>query len=78
MLELRAASVAAVEAVQAWVARQRSPGHHFFTWNGVDYLAKMRHDIDFLADSDVLVHALGVDPEMLRHNPMMMPDNLTV
>ena len=77
MLQLRTATVGAVEAIRAWFERQAKPGFAPFMWNGVDYFAKMRHDIDFLADSEALVSALGVDPEMLRHNPMMMPSNLT-
>lgn len=59
MLELRDVSVSCVEAIGAWHVRARpgasgdarggASGTETFLWNGVDYLAKMHHDLDFLA-----------------------------
>ena len=49
-----------------------------FVWSGINYLLKMCHDTDFLADTLPLVQALGVDDQHMIHNPLMMPHTLDV
>ena len=47
-----------------------------FVWSGINYLLKMCHDTDFLADTLPLVQALGVNDQHMIHNPLMMPYTL--
>ena len=88
LLELKAATVVVVEAIEAWRAAEPGPAESAadplkgviawqpFIWNGINYLLKMTNDLDFLASIETLVAALGRQAASLRHNPLMTQHNL--
>ncbi len=48
-----------------------------FLWRGQDYLAKMLHDADFLAELGVAPRMLELGAEALRYNPLFAPTTLS-
>ena len=47
-----------------------------FVWEGYNYTMKVVSDLDFLSESIALADALGIPPEKLRANPLMLPTTL--
>ena len=47
-----------------------------FVWEAYNYTMKLITDLDFLADSETLVNALGLTVEKMRANPLMLPTTL--
>ena len=48
-----------------------------FVWRGQDYLAKMLHDADFLAELGAAPRMLELGAEALRFNPLFAPTTLS-
>jgi len=48
-----------------------------FFWRGADYLSKMLHDTDFLAELGVAPRMLELSAETLRFNPLFAPNTLS-
>lgn len=72
--ELREAACHVCEAAAQWRAagRHEAPLVH----GGVDYLARMSHDLDFMGESEALVALIGTPRRLLRNNPLMLPRGL--
>ena len=70
---LREAALGVVEAVGRWRGTDRFA---VFLWRGADYVAEICSDLDFLADSEALVDMLGLPPDLLRSNPLMLERTL--
>lgn len=48
-----------------------------FLWRGADYLARMLHDVDFLAELGAAPRVLELGAEALHFNPLFAPTTLS-
>ena len=79
MVPIREASLNVIESVVAWresFGEFDSTAPPIYIWEGSNYLLKMTHDLDFLAENRRFMFSIGTDPMKMRYNPLMLSNNL--
>lgn len=82
LLHIRNVTLDYLENLHQWrVSAPKLPnanldGPRVFLWEGYNYTMKVVSDLDFLADREVLVTALGQNPDKMRGNPLMLQATL--
>lgn len=77
LAQLREKTLNYLEALCLW--RQSSTlGSQplMFIWEHQNYTMKLINDMDFLADSNIVINTLKIPPHQLRCNPLMLSNNL--
>jgi hypothetical protein len=77
--DIRKSTLNYLEALCLWrqaipFGDQMSP--RAFFWEKNNYTLRIVNDLDFLADNSTIIQALGIPPEQLRNNPLMLTNNL--
>ena len=77
--KIRDCTVNLLELIQLWRQSSEKFEAHVprpFYWEGENYVLKLVIDLDFLAETPAIVHALHLPSEKYLSNPLMLPNTL--
>jgi len=75
--EIRELSAKVIETILVWREEAQEKNQMQFQnlcfyWHGENYLVKMLHDMDFLADVDALISSLNINKDFFIGNPLLL------
>jgi hypothetical protein len=78
LAQLREKTLNYLEALCLWrqSTNESELQPRIFIWEHQNYTIKLINDMDFLADSNIVINTLKIPPVQLRSNPLMLSNNL--
>ena len=76
LARVRDCTVDVLQSIALWRRAFSNAAPQPYFWRRTNYMLKMTGDLDFVADVDLLVRALGVDRDTMLRNPLMLEKSL--